>query len=243
MKFILIGIARSGTTIICKFLNSLPNTICLSEPHIEHKRKGKIKFLAQDPRIREKKLPFISESTTPMDAAVTRMLHVADRVGFKETLIPKSIYPGVDYHTDQMILNYMASGYRLLALVRDPVGNYNSLKRMKWGNLSRLDKMVENYQFLDNMFLDVAHGIIVYERFIADPAKEMSGIPGFENTPALDQLKHLPMVQGDLTAASSAQVEKERKTPNEVTEEELDVLAKSEAYHVYTKAVAWRKKA
>ena len=184
-RVLLVGLPRSGTTVVANYLHSLANGFCFLEPHWEVGFYGSTRAF-RDPKLRWMfRLRYSPDSPLPMDDAVGRVLRRYDVVGIKET------YRGRHYArhesalpNEALLSRYLDAGYRLLPIWREPLAVWNSFRAFPqhktWAG--DLDAFIENYP----RFADFAAGTppIIYERFAGNPLHEMQRVglgPGVAN--------------------------------------------------------------
>lgn len=234
MKIMLIGLPRSGTTIISNYINSLEESVILIEPHLQYYKHHDKSFL-NDFKLKNKTFPFISYfSRTPLDKIFSKLEPHYKIIGFKETFRCQSfgMYDR-KLPNEKLLAAYRDKGYRIIPIYRDPLMVWNSLQR-------RSPKIKEHWSqnvhlFIENFssFFCLTSGMkcVIYENFIDDPKGEISR--------ALDKLiepvsnfKTRDTMMGDETANSSLCVEKINR-PRFYSEDSAKKIVSSEAYGQY----------
>lgn len=233
-KVLLVGLPRSGTTVVANYINSMERAFCFLEPHWESRGYGSTSFF-NDPKLRWIfRLKFQEDAPLPLDAAVRRIQRRYDLVGIKETFrgVHYSAYDP-DMPNEELLADYVAAGYRLIPILRHPLAVWNSFRRYfppqeAWA--ADLPSFIENYQ----RFYHFAGGTdaVLYERFVQDPRAEMarSGIWSEELSGGLTGRRAR---MGDPTAKSSGEVASiERRVY--YTDAQKDVIEASSIVEAYS---------
>lgn len=230
-KILIVGLPRSGTTIISNTINSLKNAFCFIEPHWEKSLKGKVSF-------DDKKLKWIwgldyySGDALPLDHAITKILNKYDLVGFKETFrsnIYESFYKNIS--NQDLLFKYKTAGYKIIPIIRNPLNVWNSNKSFNpdkdsWAG--RLDLFIQNYCDFINFIKPL--NPIIFERFVQFPEKTLKEF-GLD-VPNKIEIQSRKLKMGDVGARSSTKIEHKKKELL-YTEEEKQIIEKSEAMEKY----------
>jgi Sulfotransferase family len=213
-KFILVGVPRSGTTIVARVLGAHPGVRLLSEPHWEAKMNN----------FTFKNFPdatYDQSDPTPMDLYFTRQLTRFDYVGFKETYRRDDIYERSPM--GRLIHAYCEHpDYAKVFVVRDPVTcfastqSHGKLMHMDDGGECDLGRFLANYESMLDLAVKYNCKPIVLERFAEDPLAELAGkLPfAFEAMPELTnevEGKGKPPGLGDWGAWQSTELKVDKR--------------------------------
>jgi hypothetical protein len=236
-SLLLAGLPRSGTTVVASYISSMPDAFIFIEPHLEHLRHHSTSFF-RDPKLRWMfRLRYQEREPLPMDTAVRRVHGRYDLVGFKETFRGEH-YARYDQRlpNEALLERYLAAGYDLVAIVRDPLAVWNSFRGHfpPDGWAADLDGFVENYERFFRFAS--ASPMVVYERFLRDPKAEVERA-GFASEMAGVALTVRGDKLGDAEAKRSREV-KEFERPVHYTDEQREVLEASSAMRLYQETVA-----
>ena len=208
IKILISGLPRSGTTILTNYVNSSKNSFCFIEPHWEYKLYGEKNFYT-DKKLRGiKQLYYHEDAPLPLDEALDKISSSYEIVGFKETF--RSELYGEYLATlpnRTLIESYIAAGYTLIPIIRHPLYVWNSYKKSN----PPADSWISDIQYFLDSYCEFTEMIdhrrtVIYERFVADPAKELSDkttlpIIGVNNIEIRDSR------MGDATANHSSSIE------------------------------------
>ena len=154
--FGIIGLPRSGTTILCNFFNSFTNGFCFSEPHWTF-------FQGMQPRF-DKVQDLTSTSAVSLMDDISHYLHASDQYvlgGIKETY-----WKGRKHLS--YLLNFPVDFF--IFLFREPCANFASLVRDNPG--LKPDFFSTCYKDLFEIYLSIPDRnkiAFVYENFCDDP--------------------------------------------------------------------------
>ena len=221
-KILIVGLPRSGTTIISNTINSLEKAFCFIEPHWEYELYGKVLF-------DDKKLKWIfglkynPNLALPLNSAIEKIFTKNDLVGFKETF-RSNVYKNIDSKipNEDLIKNYRDAGYKIIPIIRNPLNVWNSVKSFKpnpnsWGG--KLDLFLQSYcDFLD--FISPLDPI-VFEKFVTAPEKTLQSF-GLD-VPDKIRLKSRKINMGDEKAKDSTKIEYKKKKIVYTQEEEATI--------------------
>lgn len=164
--FRLLGLPRSGTTIISNYLNSQANGYCLIEP-VWGFKLGKEEVLDE--------LPF---NASEVDGLIDLDRKLEEGYwqsswqfgAIKETYRPwnSELKEYYDYLFDQ-------KKNSIIYIFRNPAENFNSLKSMRW-NPAGLDGFIPAYLELGQRALEHESPIIIYESFLDQKDKLLSAM-------------------------------------------------------------------
>lgn len=203
-KFLLVGLPRSGTTILANFIHSSKNAFCFLEPHWEYVfYKGSTKFL------RDKKLRllfglkyFVDESL-PLDKALDNISKKYSFCGIKETF-RSDCYLNIspDIVNSDLLQRYKDARYLLVPIIRNPLNVWNSFQRKNpvdgsWPD--SLDLFIENYCRFFSFIGDAVP--VVFEKFVEDAASEFSKKVSFDL--GVNKIKTRKSKMGDRDAIDS----------------------------------------
>lgn len=232
---LLIGLPRSGTTIVSNYLNSASSSLILIEPHLQYSKYGDRSFLNE---VREvvARSPGISRfSRTPMDKIFKCLAEQLDVVGFKETYRCNGFKKyDKKLPNETLIKNYQSKGYVIVPILRNPLDIWNSLQRRRkpvdykhWSEDVSL--------FLDNLdsFSRLANGMpgIDYDRFVSNPNDELYSVLK-DSAQRIDTILPRKTTMGDDIANESVKV---KKIQREVyySKEDAETILNSDAYTRY----------
>ena len=136
MKAIVVGLPRSGSTLLCRIIHSEDGCVCLSEPHFEFLSLKTCATL-NDKKISKMGLKFHAESKMPLDIAMSELNKTYRITGFKETFRPEAFKKWGLYNED-LLQTYKNNQYKVICIIRSPFQNYNSWKMQK--KLGKLDQ-------------------------------------------------------------------------------------------------------
>jgi hypothetical protein len=88
MKALVVGIPRSGSTLLCRMINSVENCICLSEPHLEALSLRTYRTL-RDQKVSDLELEMFADHEMPLDVAMSKLEEIFEVAAFKETFRPE----------------------------------------------------------------------------------------------------------------------------------------------------------
>ena len=228
MRFLIGGVPRSGTTILCNYFDSIDGACCFNEPHWEFARTNNCACLTN----RFPQLEFAASHPLPIDPAMTKLLETHSRVAFKETF-RSNYYRQVEpvVCNEDLFKAYKDAGYKVVFIIRDPIRCFESAFQTFGGPRSHWPKMVDPFlrSYLDMLdFHDAA--FVKYETFLRNPREEFSKAFGFD--PGDVKLKgRLSGQMGDEKALkSTAIVAPKRMTEVPLTESEIELISGSEAW-------------
>lgn len=208
VKFIVTGVPRSGTTIIAKYFNSIPGSICLNEPHekIARSRSYSLGRLAA------------TNGKLPIDNIINSLLLRHKMAGFKDTYVhPDCARPAwpVKSARSKLLSRYRNSGYMVVYILRDPVEVCNSMiyKRKNCRlnpNCNKADAIIDaavrNYERYLGF---IGKRIIIYSEFCDDPGQSVKNVIGdIVDIPNRFRLKNMHGTVTDKHAFNSKQVSK-----------------------------------
>lgn len=194
-----VGVPRSGTTLVSTFINTALNAVCLCEPHHEWAGNrsispGKLVEAVYDPA-----------SHLPIDGTIRKSLSGGkyDLAGFKETY--REAYG--DARDTETLTAYAQSGYTVLAVVRDAGAVWNSSCQCLSPNFPDFAK---NYVAFLGWLPSRNARIICYEAFCKDPVKTFHAATGWAVT-GFDRLEKNPSRLGDWTGKTRSDIVPEIK--------------------------------
>ena len=122
IKFIIVGLPRSGTTILSNYINSYNNAFCFIEPHWEFQRCNTKRFFKDNKLKGIHSFKYYKKKKLPLNDAINKIQKKYDIVGFKETY-RSNIYRNFNENipNDELINDYLKNDYRLISIIRKPV--------------------------------------------------------------------------------------------------------------------------
>ena len=234
----MVGLPRSGTTVVANYINSMNSAFCFIEPHWEFKHAGTTGFF-RDPKLRWIFfLKYRENARLPLDGAVGRLQRRYDLVAIKETFRGDHYAPyDPDLPNETLLKSYIDAGYRLVPIIRHPLAVWNSFRghfvpQDEWA--ADLPAFIENYRRLCEIAAaDVA---LIYERFVQDPAQELARC-GISSRGHGGQLTQRKARMGDALAKQSTAVRKIER-PVHYTPEQREELEASPIMDMYEAARA-----
>ena len=231
-NFTIIGLPRSGTTLLCNLFNSMSNCVCLSEPLWEFILKktnrgvGSIDSLGKlgdYPQISgyDEVLPTIKKLFSESNLEL---------LGIKETF--RSWEPQC-VHT---VLTNFGSDINIFIL-RNPLANFSGWKKSNWGNqYSDIRYFAESYmKLLDLVTVSSQRTptlVIKYEKltengvdYLREKCKNLLDVP--KN---LNLIKNQPGL-GDEKAKESTKIESARMNYENLSQNEIEICNKLLTYY------------
>ena len=224
MKTMVVGLPRSGSTILCRMINSAEDSVCLSEPHFEAQSLRTHKFF-NDPKISELDLKVCIENEMPLNAALSRLDKTFKVSAFKETFRPM---PFMQWGlcNEELLQTYKSNNYRVIGIVRSPLNNFNSWRSTGWGDwTSDVNVFIESYRRILQFCGD---DVIRYEDLLYSPEHVMNKL-GM----TFSGLKPMAAEFGDLEALESVSVRKEKKNPCVLSAEDINAIDESGLQSLY----------
>lgn len=240
MKYVILGMARSGTTIVSLFFHSLPKSFFFIEPHYEYLNR---KTIIQFERLK-KYGKFKPNSPMPVHKIVSSMLSSGDYdiVGFKET------YKGTPWKNHNhklfnktLLNNYKKSGYKFIYVLRNPIESINSrvfrMTRKHFVYRPKITREVKrfakNFHEFISKFID-SNLIIFFDEFIVNPKKSVTNIFPKLNIPDKIELNSSDKKVGDQRALKSKKIEPEGQKKITLNEEYIKIIKNSKGHEIYT---------
>jgi len=233
MKFIIIGLPRSGTTILSNYINSSDKAFCFLEPHWEYTQHQTTNFFNDDKLKRLFFLKYRKNESLPLDSAINRIEKRYEYTGFKET------YRSDVYHTydknlpnSKLLQRYLDNNYILIPIVRDPLRIWDSFKRStpsKSSWASNLNAFISCYCEFINLIGNSTP--VIYEHFTQNPKKELD----LKTTLKLEVITKIidrKVKMGDAQANKSSRI-KNSNQKTLATAEEENIINRSQAFHLY----------
>ena len=224
MKAIVVGLPRSGSTLLCRIIHSSDDCVCLSEPHFEA-LSLKTCLTLKDEKISDFGLEVFTDSEMPLNMAISELDKVFKVAAFKETFRPEPFKQWGLFNED-LLTTYKRNKYKVIGIIRSPLNNFNSWKSREWGSWTNdVDVFIKSYRQI-LQFCDA--DIIRYEDLLSSPAHVMSrlGITFSEFRPMAAEF-------GDPEALESTSVRSERKNPCLLTNEEINAIDESGLQSLY----------
>lgn len=221
LRFFVIGPARSGTTLIANFFNSLENGICFGEPMNyaaanpdawdDQVRSSCCGHLAN--RVHGDNLQEWLSSALDIDGI--------DIVGFKEGLWDRApIRP--------QMRDWVERSEFTIVVLRDPVKVLSSRRALGWELSGRAEDVLSEYLELEQLSVMRSVSIVTLESFIQAPVASMRGATGLKFEGALE-LKPTGHKFGDPAANRGGPI---RQDTREIiaTAEEIDILKPARSF-------------
>ena len=228
MKFIIIGLPRSGTTILSNYINSSDKAFCFLEPHWEYTQHQTTNFFSDEKLKRLFFLKYRENESLPLDSAIKRIEKRYEYTGFKETY-RSDVYQSYDQNlpNSQLLQRYIDRGYKLIPIARNPLDVWNSLKRHNPSNkgwTADLNDFITCYKDFLNLIGDT-HPVI-YQHFLKDPIKEISRKVNLQIGP-ISKLQNRESRMGDTQANKSEMLAPTCHEPSYSDDEKEIILADS----------------
>jgi len=139
--FLVVGVPRSGTTLLSSKLAGHPDAICLDEPWLHWQRFGKFPLPERAARLLGEPVPW---SRGIPAKALARLAGQVTRAGLKETFRDGGYWPGFG-NTDllESLADLMPRG-RTVVIVRNPLAVWNSVRNRRMGRTGAPDKAVSS---------------------------------------------------------------------------------------------------
>ena len=175
IKIIVVGLPRSGTTVLSNYINSYKNAFCFIEPHWEFQLYKKKSFFKDNKLKGIHFLRYYKNKERPLDNAINKIQKRYDIVGFKETF-RSSIYKNFNeiIPNDELINDYLKNNYRLISIIRNPINVWNSYKSSNppYGSWTA---DINCFIFSYKEFFEIINNSlpIIYESFIINPEVEL----------------------------------------------------------------------
>ena len=173
--FQVVGVPRSGTTVMAAKLSNHPRIICLNEPYLIWQRKGE---MAMTPAQQARGLPARVRGKTPQ--GLLRELCENPElqfIGFKETFRIRQ--PHGHYPNDQFLqaIDRAKAVDKTIAIVRNPKDVWNShrkkqLKSKPGASVQLTTAFTDNWNAYARWVRDGRLFVLKYEDMVADPHRE-----------------------------------------------------------------------
>ena len=150
MTFFILGVPRSGTTILCNLFNALEDGFCLGEPHWYAVNQGVVPL--------EKML-----SIYLSDVRYRAIHNGYNLSGYKET------YRLRHKLSDDLVKLHLSFVSFFLIIFRDPVLVHSSQRALGWTEWDTPDDFNESYKRLDELAQHEKGIAIVCEQFVQNP--------------------------------------------------------------------------
>jgi len=221
----IIGLPRSGTTILANVLNSLDDTICLSEPLWTFFKFGRLRNIG--------KVDF-SEHSKELSDFLPSIYET-----FKESeytnLCVKETY--TDWHQESVetIDETFPTDYTIF-IIRDPKTTYSSWKNIKWtygapvfasGRFAKIKYFIDSFvvfnSYMDSKLKSNENALVLeYEKLASEDglAYLKEKLSGIVDIPLDLELKNIKNGIGDPKARISTHIEKYRVEHDNLTSEE-----------------------
>jgi hypothetical protein len=218
LKAIVVGLPRSGSTLLCGLIHSASDCVCLSEPHFEFQATIKCEVL-KDSKISGLGLQFRADREMPMDMPMSELDKTFKIAAFKETFRPEP-FKQWGLCNEDLLETYKRNQYKVIGIVRSPINNFNSWKAKKWGNWTdNVDIFIESYlrlvQFCDGY-------AIRYEDLLSSPMHSLD----FLNI-SFSGLRPMTAKFGDPEALKSTLVREEKKNKSNLSQREIKAIVES----------------
>jgi len=224
MKALVVGIPRSGSTLLCRMINSVENCICLSEPHLEALSLRTYRTL-RDQKVSDLELEMFADHEMPLDVAMSKLEEIFEVAAFKETFRPEPFREWGLFNGD-LLNTYKNNNYKIIGIVRSPLKNFNSWKSQGWGNWTHdVDVFIESYRSILQFCGDA---VIRYEDLIASPALVMKTLDM-----NFSKLKPMEAEFGDIEALQSGSVRREKENKSVVSTQDISAIERSGLMELY----------
>ena len=224
MKAIVVGLPRSGSTLLCRMIHSADDCVCLSEPHLEAVSLKTCETLKDD-KIRDFGLEVFTDNEMPLDIAMSKLEKVFKIAAFKETFRPEP-FKQWGLFNEELLQTYKRNNYKVIGIVRSPLKNFNSWKSIEWGDWTNdVNVFIESYrrilQFCDG-------DVLRYEDLLSSPVQIMDRLD-------ITFCEFRPMAAefGDVEALESTSVRHERNNPNVLLSEDITAIDESGLQSLY----------
>jgi len=236
-KIIILGLPRSGTTIVTNYLHSQPYIFLFSEPHWQYKRFRNKKFF------QDKKLQNVSYgwynffSKTPLLNSLKKINKHYKYVGFKETY-RSDVYNQYNkkLFNETLIDAYVRGGYQILYVLRNPVDIWNSMMRFNTDNTDSWGRDLEAFiKNCDRLFSAAQERtFIIYENFVDAPLKTLIDCGFDPDVFTTDTIKPRNHAIGDDQANTSSKIER-IVNPTIISKDDVKAIEESLAYEIFVK--------
>jgi hypothetical protein len=164
--FVIVGLARSGTTMLSAMVKSLPGVTCVSEPHRSWYLSGEISYDSK--KWRSLPSAFIENLCRS---------HSATHIGFKETFFSK--VHDTD-HANADFFDRLSRNLPVIGLVRDPRDIYASIENYGDGSLASRSNVPDAFIHTWNTFTEWTNEradlTLRYEDVVNDPSMHLLDI-------------------------------------------------------------------
>jgi len=218
MKTLVVGIPRSGSTLLCRMINSVDDCVCLSEPHLEALSLRTYRTLKDD-KISNLNLEVFIDNEMPLDAAISKLDTLYKVAAFKETFRPEPFRQWGLFNGD-LLSTYKNSGYKVIGIARSPLKNFNSWLSRGWGDWTNdVGVFIESYR----QILQFCEGTVIrYEDLVSSPEHVMSRLGV-----TFSGLKPIAAEFGDIEALESITVRSEREDKCIVPAKDINSIDKA----------------
>jgi len=224
MKALVVGLPRSGSTLLCRMIHSASDCICLSEPHFEALSLKTYRTL-EDDKISKFGLEVFIDHEMPLDAAMTKLDKIYKIVSFKETFRPEPFKQWGLFNGDLLSV-YKKNNYEVIGIIRSPLKNFNSWKSRGWGEWTTdVNVFIQSYR----QILEFCDGkAIRYEDLISSPENVMCKLEiNFSG------LRPIAAEFGDIEALESTSVRGERDNQWFLSKKDISAIDESGLQTLY----------
>lgn len=191
MTFFILGVPRSGTTILCNLFDALEDGQCFGEPHW---------WSYKEAMSSEKYIYGIFQK----ECLARKLSNPAGLFGYKET------YKGYYFPDEQLIKLHVPQVDFFLIVFRDPVMTHSSQRALGWKEWDRPDDFNQSYKRLDELAEHEKGIAIVYEQFVKAPLEYLNERLPFQIEGPLE-LKPTGHTFGDPFANRSTEIVKSQR--------------------------------
>lgn len=224
MKTLVVGLPRSGSTLLCRMINSADECVCLSEPHFEAQSLRSYTTF-KDKKVSDFDLEVRFDNKMPLDTAMSKLDKSFKVAAFKETFRPK-LFMQWGLSNEKLLQTYKSNKYRVIGIVRSPLNNFNSWQSTGWGGwTSDVNVFIESYR---RILQFCEEDVIRYEDLLYSPVHVMKKL-GI----TFSELKPMAAEFGDLEALESISVRKEKKNPCVLSAEDMHAIDESGLQSLY----------
>ncbi len=176
--FFVLGVPRSGTTLLCSKLAGHPGAICLDEPWLHWQRFGKFPLPERAMTALGRGGPWSAD--LPSDT-MARLAQTFERVGLKETFRTDAYWPGLGNLLLVDRLADMVPTGRTLAIIRNPLAVWNSVRNRRMARTGTADKEVSsrftgNWNALSEWVTHRGIQHLRYEDLVREPEPMFRGL-------------------------------------------------------------------
>jgi hypothetical protein len=213
LSYFILGLPRSGTTIVASFFNSLEDGLCLCEPHWYYANQGCTPKEIVENCVSPHKdyLTYnnnnMHDGFSIMSDLILRNRELYNLVGYKET------WKGDTFGRVLLTVHLLEADFFIIVL-RDPIECYQSQLRLNWPISEwTLERAIADTEFLRGLAYHPKARLIMFEAFREMPLEVVNReMNGFFQVEGPVDLQPTGWVYGDPKANQSTRVETNDKT-------------------------------